>query len=357
MPKPLSFVLSTARRVGRYISVWSWLIKYNAKREPLLLLASLFFGICYRLGALIGFILSIRCATWILNPDSIPQSLAGYFPQDSQMLFLFLVAVPGAVFLGLAVAQILQSTLGLRLRNTVAEDLAEKYTRTLLDGVTGAQLKDRTQLSGMAADIRAAHGKIVTIEAMLINLLVTTLGFLLALTGGLLIDWFLMMTIAVIGITFSGTTAIYRHLKSHVLTEEQESERLREQSEIENLVNLSRTVESEDDIATKIKDDLPSVLKTMSSQKSVDQKFNNQSTLIIDLGQAVIIVTFLSLLIENSGSAPERISMLIILALMFRFLSSYLQVITHLAIKLGVHYPFLVGLRTKLRDQRENHQV
>ena len=286
---------------------------------------------------------------WILNPDSIPGFLTGYLPKDPQMLLVALVAVPGAVFLGLAGAQIIQNTLGLKLRNTVAEDLAEKYTQTMLQDLSGAQLKERVRLSAIAAVIRAAHGKIVTIEALLINLLVTTLGFLLALTGGLLIDWFLMTTIAVIGIIFSGTTAIYRHLKSHVLTEEQESERLREQNELEHLVNLSRTVEAEDEIAAKIKDDLPALLKTMSSQKSVDQKFNNQSTLIIDIGQAAIIVTFLSLLIENSGSAPERISMLIILALMFRFLSSYLQVITHVAIKLSVHYPFLVGLRTKLR--------
>ena len=260
------------------------------------------------------------------------------------------VAVPGAVFLGLAGAQIIQNTLGLKLRNTVAEDLAEKYTQTMLQDLSGAQLKERVRLSAIAAVIRAAHGKIVTIEALLINLLVTTLGFLLALTGGLLIDWFLMTTIAVIGIIFSGTTAIYRHLKSHVLTEEQESERLREQNELEHLVNLSRTVEAEDEIAAKIKDDLPALLKTMSSKKSVDQNFNNQRTLIIHIGQAAIIVTFLSLLIESSGSAPERISMLIILALMFRFLSSYLQVITHVAIKLSVHYPFLVGLRTKLRN-------
>jgi hypothetical protein len=287
---------------------------------------------------------------WILNPDSIPGFLTGYLPKDPQMLLVALVAVPGAVFLGLAGAQIIQNTLGLKLRNTVAEDLAEKYTQTMLQDLSGAQLKERVRLSAIAAVIRAAHGKIVTIEALLINLLVTTLGFLLALTGGLLIDWFLMTTIAVIGIIFSGTTAIYRHLKSHVLTEEQESERLREQNELEHLVNLSRTVEAEDEIAAKIKDDLPALLKTMSSQKSVDQKFNNQSTLIIDIGQAAIIVTFLSLLIENSGSAPERISMLIILALMFRFLSSYLQVITHVAIKLSVHYPFLVGLRTKLRN-------
>ena len=350
MPKPLSLITNAAQRVGRYISVWSWLIKYNAKKKPALLLASLFFGICSRLGVLVGFILSIRCATWILKPDSIPQSIAAYLPKDPQMLFVVLVAVPGSVFLGLAAAQIIQSTLGLRLRNSLAEDLAEKYTQTMLCGLSDEQLKDRAKLSVIAGDIRAAHGKIVTIEAMLINLLVTTLGFLLALTGGLIIDWFLMMTVAVIGIAFSGSTAIYRHLKSHVLTEEQENERLREQSEIEDLVNLSRTVEAQGDIAAKIKSDLPALLKTMSSQKSVDQKFNNQSALIIDLGQAVIIVTFLSLLIENSGSAPERISMLIILALMFRFLSSYLQVITHVAIKLSVHYPFLVGLRAKLRD-------
>lgn len=349
MQRFLLFMQRTAQRILRYVRVWSWLVRYNARSEPLLLVATLFFGICARLGALVGFILSIRCAIWILTPETVPGFLKQLLPQEPELLFMVLVAVPGSVFLGLAIAQVLYSQLSLKLRNSIAEALTGSLSTVQINEAGEEKLRDRPVISDLAASIRATHGKIVTVEAVLINLLVTSMGLLIALTGGLLIDWFLMSTIALVGISFSVAMVSYRHLKSHALTVEQEEVRLQEQHEIEGFVNLSRSSDPDLKVLDEARRKMPHMLQVMSNQKSVDQKFTSHSTLFIDLGQAAIIMTFLFLLIDYSGTAPERISMLIILALMFRFLSSYLQAITHLVIKLGMHYPFIATLRTRLQ--------
>lgn len=348
MPRFFTTTRRTAQRLLRYLSVWKWLIKFNGRTKPGLLFLALFFGICHRLGTLAGFILSIRCAAWILKPESIPGWAADYLPANQTWLFVVLIAVPGSVFLGIAVAQVLQNIVGMRLRNAIAEHISQQYADLRLSAYTEENLRDRPTMSALAVDIRAMHGKMVTVETLLITFLVTVFGFVLALVGGMFIDWHLMSVIAGIGITFAITTAVYRHLKSHQLALDQKNEQVREQNEIEDMVNLSRSTKPDDTIADKVVAGMPSLLRTMSSQKSVDQKFTNQSTLIIDTGQAAIIVAFLSLLIGSSGGDPKHIAMLIILVLLFRFLSSYLQAITHLVIKLGAHYPFLVTLQSDL---------
>lgn len=316
------------------------------------MLAALFFGICARLGALVGFILSIRCAIWILTPESIPGSLKALLPGDPNMVFLALVAVPGAAFLGLAVAQVLHSNVVLKLRNAVSERLAAQFSELRLHETGEEQLKDRPTMSQMAADIRVTHGEIVTVEAMLINLLVTTFGLCIAFTGGMIIDWVLMGIIALVGVSFSVSMAIYQYTKSHAMAQEQENVRRQEKHEIEDFVNLSRSADPDLKILEEAQQRTPQMLQAMSHQKSADHKFTRQSTLFVDLGQTALIVTFMLLLIDYSGTAPERISMLIILTLIFRFLSSYLQVITHLVIKLGMHYRFVSDLRNRLQGKQ-----
>lgn len=353
-PRIFTSLGRTPQRLFRYISVWKWLIAYNFNARPGLLFLSLFFGICYRVGTLAGFVLSIRCAAWILKPDTIPPWLADFLPNDEGPLFAVLVAVPGSIFLGIAAAQISQNLMSMRLRNAVAEAMSQQYAEFRLQDYTEENLRDRPTMSALAVDVRLMHGKVITVETLFITLLITVLGFVLALIGGMFIDWYLMTVIAVIGISFATITAVYRHLKSHQLAIDQKAEQDREQKEIEDIVNLSRTSGPDEKIADKIDAGLPALLKTMSSQKSVDQKFINKSTLIIDMGQAAIIVAFLSLLIESSGSDPKHIASLIILALLFRFLSSYLQAITHIVIKLGTYYPFLVTLRDDLEKRSKS---
>jgi ABC-type multidrug transport system fused ATPase/permease subunit len=317
------------------------------RAQPALLPVTILFGICGRLGTLIGFALSVKCAALILKPDLMFDVAEPYLPEDRQTLFLMLALIPGFAFGGGAIAQILYSTSLLRLRNAMAERLALQAADVKLKVLTPEDFDNRKPVTQVAADMRLGHGKLVAIEAMLVNLIVIASVLLIAFIGGLLIDWVLMSVITAIGMTFVLATAAFRHIQSHDTTRQQQQAQESEQSKIKALAGLiepeAEVSENRETVGLGLRD----LAGTMSDVKSVDQRFNNVSTLILDLGQAVIIVTFLFLLI---GSDEAEMPLLIILVLIFRFFISYLQNIARTIIKLGPLYPFLVELWRSLKD-------
>lgn len=337
-------------RCGRYFSVWKWLIRANAHAQPTLLVFTICCGICGRLGTLIGFALSVKCAALILKPDLMFDVAAAYLPEDKQTLFLLLALIPGLAFGGGAIAQILYNTSALRLRNAMAERLALQAAEAKLSALTSVDFGERKPVTEVAAEMRLGHGKLVAIEAMLVNLIVIASVLLIAFIGGLLIDWFLMSVITAIGMTFVLATAAFRHMQSHDTTRKQQKAQESEQTKIKALAGLIEPEAEMSQNRQTVGLGLFDLAGTMSDVKSVDQRFNNVSTLILDLGQAVIIVTFLFLLI---GSDETEMPLLIILVLIFRFFISYLQNIAHTIIKLGPLYPFLVELWRSLKDADE----
>ena len=199
----------------------------------------------------------------------------------------------------------------------------------------------------VAADMRLAHTKLATIEIMLINLIVLSSVLLLALIGGLLINGLLMSVVTTVGVVFALATAVVRHFQSQESRRQQKASEASEKSKIRA---LPEATQKPGDLAQKrraLTQGLRDLTATMSVVKSVDQRFNTISTLILDLGQAMIVVTFLILL---TGADATEMPMLIILVLIFRFFISNLQTVTHTLIKLGPHYPFLVELWHAVRD-------
>jgi len=336
-------------RVQRYICVWRWLLAYNIGLQPIAFGTTILFGICGRLGTLVGFALSVKCAAVILKPDLMPAMLAPYFPEDRQTLFLVLALMPGLAFGGGALAQIIHHSSILRLRNSMAEHLVLAITAKKLAKTSPEDLSHRSHVATLAAAMRTTHSDLVTIEVIMIKLIVTGSVLLLALIGGLLIDWRLMALVTSVGVTFALTTAVFRHMQSRDSNKHQRAVQASEKAKIKALaerVDAEAEPERNRDVILRGLHDL---VGTMSNVKSVDQRFNNISALILDLGQAAIIMTFLILLI---GSDEADMPMLIILVLIFRFFVSYLQTIAHAIIKLGPRYPDLVELwRTLTHDE------
>lgn len=333
-------------RCRRYLLVWRWLIRCNLRDQPLLLPVTIIAGIGGRLGTLVGFALSVKCAAFILKPELMVEAARPFMPADPHMAAALLALIPGLVFCGGAGAQVLYNGALLRLRNGMAERLALAVADVRLAALSSAELGKGTAVKEIAADMRIAHGKLVTIEVMLVNLIVTGSVLLLALVAGLLIDSFLMSVVTAVGVTFALATAAFRHFQSQDTARRQETAVASEKAKMKA---LPAAIQASDGPARRRKAvgrKLLALAATHSDVKSVDQRFNNVSTLILDLGQALIVVTFLMLL---TGADTSQMPMLIILVLIFRFFVSYLQTIAHTLIKLAPHYPFLVTLWRTLR--------
>lgn len=331
----------TLDRCRRYVSVWRWVLGRNLQAAPRLLLMTIAFGMGGRLGTLIGFALSVKCAAFILKPELIPSVLEPHLPQDHSHLVLLLAMIPGLAFVGGALAQILYNSSLLRLRNIMAERLAHQAAEIKIASLSAEDLGKRELMTDIASQMGVEHGKLVAVEVMLVNLIVLGSVMLLALLTGIIIDWILMTVVTSIGVTFSLATAVSRHLQSRDKSKQHKAAQAREKTQVEAVGTL---VDAEVDSRRNrqaLSQGLIGLAGTMSDVRSFDQRFNNVSALILDLGQAVIIMTFLALLI---GSDETEMPMLIILVLIFRFFVSYLQAMTHTVIKLGPHYPFLVDL-------------
>lgn len=331
----------TLERCRRYVSVWRWLLGCNLRAEPRLLVATIIFGMGGRLGTLVGFALAVKCAVFILKPELIPAIIEPHLPENRRHLFLLLAMIPGLAFVGGAIAQILFNSLILRLRNSMAERLSLQAAEIKLAALSARDLGKRELVTKVANRMRTGHAKLVSIEVMLVNLVVLGSVVLLAFVTGILIDWFLMSVVTSIGLTFSLATAVSRHLQGRDKTKQHKEAQASEKSQISAMADLVDANAEPVQNRQAVGQGLFNLAGTMSDVRSVDQRFYNISALILDLGQAVIIVTFLALLI---GSDESDMSMLIILVLIFRFFVSYLQNITHIVIKLGTHYPFLVDL-------------
>lgn len=334
-------------RCRRYVSVWRWLLGCNFRTEPWLLVATIIFGVGGRLGTLVGFALAVKCAAFILKPELIPAIIEPHVPEDPRHLVLLLAMIPGLAFVGGAVAQILHNSLILRLRNSMAESLSLQAAETRIAALSARDLGKGELVTKVASRMRTAHAKLVSIEVMLVNLIVLGSVVLLAFVTGILIDWLLMSVVTSIGLTFSLATAVSRHLQGRDKTKQHKEAQASEKSQIKAMADLVDADVEAGQNRQAVGQGLFNLAGTMSNVRSVDQRFNNISALILDLGQAVIIVTFLALLI---GSDETAMPMLIILVLIFRFFVSYLQNITHTVIKLGTHYPFLVDLWQTLSD-------
>ncbi|MEZ5934510.1 MAG: hypothetical protein R3F54_21730 [Alphaproteobacteria bacterium] len=343
----------TLDRCRRYVSVWRWLLARTAKAEPKLLAASIICGIGGRLGTLIGFALAVKCAAFILKPELIPTIVEPHLPEDHRLLILLLATIPGLAFVGGAIAQILYNSSILRLRNAMAERLSLQAAEIRIAGLSAKELSKGKPVAKIAGEMRLGHAKLVSIEVMLVNLIVLGSVVLLAFITGMMINGFLMSVVTSVGVTFSVATAAFRHLQSRDTTKRQKAVQATEKSTIKALADLVDADAEPDRNRRAVGRGLLDLAGIMSDVRSVNQRFNNTSALILDLGQAVIIVTFLILLTGSDGTAMP---MLIILVLIFRFFVSYLQAITHTIIKLGPNYPFLVDLWLTLakRDAAEN---
>ncbi len=341
-------------RCSRYLSVWRWLVAWNVYAEPVLFILAVLSGIAGRLGALVGFALSVKAAAFILEPDLVFDFLLPYLPSERLNQLILLIMIPGLAFCAGALSQVFHNALVLRLRTLIVEPLVIEAAELRLSVLPPEGLGERQPVSQVAVEMRSEHGKLVTIETMLIKLIVTCAVVMIALLGGLLINWFLMSVIASIGIVFALTTAALRHLQSQDRT--YQLKKLKETEQVK-MKSLSDGGESSFDVGQRremIGLGLFELVGTMSRIKNADHQFDNISSLILDLGQAVIVVTFLILLI---GTDASQMSSLIILVLIFRFFISYLQTLALIIIKLGSLYPFLVELWRMFKKLEEPRDV
>lgn len=338
--------LNFIRRARRYSVTWLWLIRAVVKTELKLFISTILFGVVARLGTLVGFIVIIKAAIWILNPTTIPAVLYSTTNLSHSSVLLILVIAPGSVFLIKALAQTVHSRHSLMLRTSVANRLVVGAAHKVFANNDPQYFTDKTKSALVASDLKTNYTKLFVIQTLLNSAIILSFVFVLSLLIGLLLDWkivtILMSFLTLLAIVFIN----YKHKKSLELTANLVEMKDKETMSIRAFVADLTDVESWNDDGRN-KENLQTISNNVGEIQFFAQKFEANSQLFMDVGQAVMMVTFLSLLIGQEGDGG-RLTQLALLAVLFRFLINYMQAIVQSVIKLSPYYSFLKDLKKEL---------
>jgi len=333
-------------RANRYYSIWEWIVSLSCRVHPWMFISAVFFGVCARLGVLVGFIATIKAAIWIINPESFPSSVIELFGLSQGQLYVVLVAVPCVCFLLKAFAQILHSRISLKLRSSIAQQLAVYSANQALVELPKACYMNLKDTSNLATKLRTDYTQLFTAQQLLINVIVLAFVLLLSVAIGLLLDrvivTVLVSILLVLGIVFIN----YKHKKSLELTKSLLSSKDDETMTVRRFAHQIADNESIDG-ADEILHEFAGMVKR---SQLYGQRFDSSSVLVMDVAQAFIVAGFL-IILGAQGSDESRLTELALLAVLFRFLISYTQAIIQAIIKLSPYYSLLQKIKLELESR------
>jgi hypothetical protein len=318
-----------------------WMISLNAKRNPYRLLAVVLTGIVARLGTIVAFVLSIKAAIWIFQPESIPKEFYQYIPVSQNVMLGILILIPGIVFTTIAIIRYFHSLNSFELQVVTSDHLTKKLSLDDFEKTPEELLSDNKTFSKIASKLKTNHAKLFAVQIMMINLMVLVPVILISLLIGMIINWAIVISVLGLGIVLIIVFIWSKHQERNEL--ENASAGL--QTEKSNSVQSFIKLHSEPKINTE-NVTLKSVAITESiyKLKYIDEKFKLNSDLSIDIGQSIIVIFFLYLLL-NADIQSMKTEYLVILALLFRFIISYGKAIVQAIVKLNAMYSFIVYVK------------
>lgn len=335
-------------RIFRYVSAWLWIISRNAKLHPVLLILTISFGVSARLSTILGFVVSIKSAIWIFQPETIPPIFYEYLPVNQQTIFTVLILVPGLVFLLTGQLRYLHGNYALRLQTEFSNYSAYEISLINLNSKESYELNDTITYVKIASELKKNYAKLFALEIILLDLLVLVLVVIISLSIGLLINWFIVSIIMGLGFALISIFVWKRHQDRNNL-ELLEAE-LR-QAEALSVAVLTSTPSLSDEKKVDVASKITHLIENISKIRGINQKFRTRSDLMMDMGQSMIVIVFLALLL-NSSIQSMQVEHLVILALLFRFIISYGKAIVQAILKLSPFYKFVVAIQKMLEIKK-----
>jgi len=331
-------------RLARYARTWLWIISRNANLYPALLFFTVGFGVAARLGTIAGFVISIKAAVWIFQPETIPPIFYEILPVDQRGMFAVLILVPGLVFLLTGQFRYWHSTYALKLQTAFSNHFAREISLNELELKTGAELSEKRTFVDATNNLRKNYAKLFAVEVMLLDLLILTPVIIISLLVGLFINWLIVSVIMTLGFVLIAIFIWIRHQDRNELERIEVELQEQQANSAKKLINLhaANTINA-NGVNEKVNPapTISSMIEIMSRIKEANQRFRFNSDLAMDMGQSLIVIIFLGLLL-NADIQSMQVQYLVILALLFRFIISYGKAIVQAILKLSPFYKFIV---------------
>ena len=155
----------------RYVSTWRWLMSVTLAAAPVMWCTAVASGFASRLGSLAGFVAAIRCAAWILSPESLPPFILALQIDPDTMLWI-LVFLPGLIFLATAVFSLIHNWSATRLEVKLASSMSAQHAHLKLQQSAIDGLLDAPVLKLVASELKREHARLFAVHLLAMNFVV-----------------------------------------------------------------------------------------------------------------------------------------------------------------------------------------
>jgi len=333
-------------RINRFVGTWYWFLVRNFNFNRVLFSATIATGTISRIGNLVGFIVTIRCAVWFLSYEKIPDLLINfvdaYFYKGG--INYFLGVLPPSIFLFFAILQYIFEHLSRLHKSEIVHELSLNNMLKISKKFRQSNESDANTIHAVAHEYRVGNIKFYRIETFFIKLIVSSGVLGCVLLFGIIINPILVGSISAIGIIFGIFVMFKRYDDAQALELQKKEQNLEEIQAAQTIEKpLEEFIIGNKDSGFLISAAAP--LKGVAAKaRTREEVFKSGTLLVINVGQAAIILFFFLLLI-NGQNNDIRIGYLAAILFTIRFSLSLIQDIIALTIELSKNYNFVFNSR------------
>ncbi|MEZ5922802.1 MAG: hypothetical protein R3D57_00285 [Hyphomicrobiaceae bacterium] len=342
---------STIERGARYLRTYWWLWQQQAIAGRRLFLLAVFFGLVSRFGHLIVLVVSMKCALWLLRPNTLPAAMTGVLPggADSPLVVPILFSMPATVMFGALLTQHLHTRFADRHKSEFAFQLAFRSIEgRFAEGIPSAEAKRRQLLAaagGLARQFERLLARLVRVEANVLSIIIQSASLIMAMLLGLYLDPIVTAVMLSMGLIAAIVFVSLRHGHFQRLMKEREALQ-REQVEARKslLEGLADRLSAPHD-SDALKEVASSYDRVARGRRMKEVGFRTVSNLLISAGQAVLILgLLLAIYLRGAPKDAHEIAMAIVLLLVLRGALGLIRGISVSAVALSRDYVMLVEL-------------
>ncbi|HEX2841171.1 hypothetical protein [Hyphomicrobium sp.] len=355
--QPVPTVLSTLRRSSRYLSTFGWLLRHQIRSAKWQLLAAVAFGVASRLGSIVVLMATIKCALWLLKPETMPGLLTTHFPQlvATPAFVIFLICIPSILLLLASVA----SNLHTRLRTQVAAKCGTTIALEQSSRLFGTQAADgdASKLAAkFSSDMTQDWSALCKAQTNLIKAMVAGATFTMAIVLGAAIDPLVTGVVVLIAISIATGLVWKQHENSYVLTAEQAQLKIRTLDSNASLISEMSHAISSGRHALSLENAVARRHADIIAEHWLKDRNESAASLFLDIGNGVVVLVMLSTLYFRGHSmSATDIAHAVLLMFALRFAMSQARAVSTHAFALSKDYRRLVLLAAPVAAGRLLH--
>jgi hypothetical protein len=305
-------------------------------------------GLISRLGTILIFMATVKCALWLLKPEAIPHRvvhIVDRFIGHSEFVGMLLL-VPPVLAVCVAIASVVYAKARMRVVIACGDGIAitegRKRVAAQAENFAGRQRPPevaRALMSEALVDWNALY----RLQVNLLKLVVLAVTFAMAVLFGAMIDPFVTGIVIGLSLLIAGAIVWRQHESSYVLSEDAARRRIKgAERNAEFIKKLDRAIDAPGE-ATSLSEDISRHHRAFMADFAARDRSDTVSRLGLDFAQGLMLfVMLVALYFRGLAMSASEVAYAVILLVLLRFSMSVVRAIASHAMALSRDYRRLV---------------